>query len=90
VRTVRSARDCFGNEEAHCVVDCDGGGVNLAMGPRPDTLLVRLRDNGIRMHGSCDDEKVVWLRPGSDDKVFRVDKVVLDQCRRLENDELGE
>ena len=64
--------------------------MNLAKGPQPDTLLVRLRANGIRMHGSCDDEKVVWLRPESDDRVFRLDKVTLDQCRRLENDELGE
>ena len=42
------------------------------------------------MRGSYDDEKVVCLLPGSDDKVFRLDKVALDQCRRLENDELGE
>jgi hypothetical protein len=42
-----------------------------------------------RMHG-CDEDEDVWVKPGTDDKVFRVEKVAAEQCRALEKSELGE
>lgn len=74
-----------GESEAHCYVECDGGGVVLEKSG--EGLLLKLLDQGIRIE-DCD-EKDVRLMPGRDDKAFRVDKVDGAQCRALEKATLG-
>ena len=86
-RTLRTSGDCFGFDSARCSVDCDGGGVTLE-NPEADVLLVRLTDYGIRMSGSC--EGGAMLKPGSDDKVFRLAKAADKVCAGLEKRQLGD
>lgn len=87
-RTLRTAGDCFGFESARCSVDCDGGGVTLEKAA-PDGLVVRVAsDYGIRMSGAC--EGGVMLKPGADDKAFRLTKVADRLCAALEKNQLGD
>jgi hypothetical protein len=88
---LRTAGDCLQNEKTGCVVDCDGGGVTLEKAPQADAILLRLMaPDGIRMFGDCDDDHGVMVKPGTDDKVFRVDKTADAACRALETRELGD
>lgn len=85
---LRAGGFCHGEETPSCVVECDGGGVTLErLGAK--SLTLRLMDTGIQMHGNCDDEQAVWVKPGADDKAFRLDKVADAQCKALERSELG-
>jgi len=86
-RLLRTSGDCMGGDVISCVVDCDGGGVTLDAMPPAGSLIVRLNDNGIRMFHDCDEEDGVLVKPGADDKVFRLDKVASDACRALESEE---
>jgi len=89
-KALRTGGYCYGDDVATCVVECDGGGATLKPAAEGGALTVQLMDYGIRMTGDCDDEEGTWLRPGSDDKVFRVDKAAPAACRALEKEELGE
>jgi hypothetical protein len=86
-RLLRTSGDCLGlsADGVSCVVDCDGGGVTLDKMPPAGSLIVRLRDDGIRMFHDCDDEQGVLVKPGADDKVFRLDKAADDACRALDS-----
>jgi hypothetical protein len=48
---------------------------------------LRLTQDGVRID-DCD-EKDVPLKPGSDDKAFRVAKAAEAQCRALEREKFG-
>jgi len=78
--------DCQQGETAGCYVECDGGGFKLEKSG--EGLLLRLMDDGIRID-DCD-EKDVRLKPGADDRAFRVDKVADAQCAALEKAAFGE
>jgi hypothetical protein len=69
-----------------CDVDCDGGGisVNLANG---DTALIAKLDR-IRIWKSTDPDGAAprGLQGGADDKIFRLDRTSLDECRSLVTD----
>jgi len=65
----------------------DGGGLLLDKMPPAGSLIVRLKDEGIRMFHDCDDEQGVLVKPGIDDKVFHLDKTANDACRALEEQE---
>jgi hypothetical protein len=83
-RTLRTAGDCFGGDGISCAVDCDGGSAAIEKVQNVDALMVRLsNERGIRMYGDCDGE-AVWLKPGSDDKAFRLDKSPPEACRALQ------
>jgi hypothetical protein len=75
-----------GEKGAGCYVECDGGGFSLEKSG--EGLLLRLLDEGIRID-DCD-EKDVRLKPGADDKAFRVEKVAEAQCHALEKSALGQ
>ena len=75
-----------GENGSSCYVECDGGGFGLEKSS--DGLLLRLAQDGIRID-DCD-EKDVRLKPGSDDKAFRVEKVAQAQCSALERESFGE
>lgn len=75
-----------GEKGIGCFVECDGGG--FALEKSGEGLLLRLAEDGIRID-DCD-EKDVRLKPGADDKAFRVEKVAEAQCRALEKAAFGE
>lgn len=70
-RLLHTAGDCLAYEGIHCVVDCDGGAVELDKMPPAGSLIVRISDDGIRMFHDCDEEEDVLVTPGQDDKAFR-------------------
>jgi hypothetical protein len=84
-RLLHTSGDCLVDAEISCVVDCDGGGVMLDKMPPAGSLIVRLKDGGIRMFHDCDEEQGVLVKPGTDDKVFRLDKAASEACRALED-----
>lgn len=87
-RALRAAGHCPDGKDALCIRECDGGGVTLEKAADGDALVVRLLDGGIRL-GSCVDRKQTWLKPGADDKVFRLEKVAPGECAALEKAEFG-
>ena len=67
-----------------CGIDCDGG--IFLMRPSGGSLLIE--NQGFVVVGGCgasdeDNENPVVVRPGADDKTFRLDKQPLDQCTAL-------
>jgi hypothetical protein len=83
-RTLRTSGDCFGGEGISCAVDCDGGSAAIEKIQNVDALMVRLSsERGIRMYGDCDGA-AVWLKPGADDKAFRLDRSPPKVCRALQ------
>ena len=76
--TLTTAGNCFGGKGISCSVDCDGGGVTLEANGQ--SLLVRIVEHGIKMEGDCDG-KAVWVKPGADDKVFRVEQAAPEACK---------
>ncbi len=79
-RMLVTSGGCFGGKGISCSVDCDGGGVTLEQSG--ESLLVRIAEHGIKMEGDCDG-KSVWVNPGADDKVFRVEKAAPEACKAL-------
>ena len=86
-RLLHTSGDCLVSDDISCVVDCDGGGLLLDKMPPAGSLIVRLKEDGIRMFHDCDEEVGVLVKPGADDKVFRLDKTANDACRALEDQE---
>jgi hypothetical protein len=87
-RALSASGYCPENSNVLCIRECDGGGVTLEKVDGADALTVRL-DDGILM-GACDERKGTWLRPGTDDKAFRLNKVAPAQCAALEKAEFKE
>jgi len=83
---LRTAGDCSAFDTISCVVDCDGGGLTLDKMPPAASLMVRLNDEGIVMYHDCDgeDKRAVLVKPGTDDKVFRLEKTSDQACRALD------
>lgn len=69
----------------NCGVDCDGGGISVEMTPDSKATLVRLESIRIWQNNRPDDEGLT-LSGGADDKIFRLDRTRLDQCRALITD----
>jgi hypothetical protein len=69
---------------AHCGVDCDGGSIDVAI-KDAKSVLVSI-PNGARIWRAGSNDKDEAKRFGADDKVFRLDKVALDECLRLADD----
>ena len=68
-----------------CGVDCDGGGIGVAM--RDDkSALIRLERIRIWERNKPDDDASNDLVAGADDKIFRVDRVDLHECSELVTD----
>ena len=66
-----------------CGVDCDGGSFNLK--PSGQSLLLELNEYGFVVVGGCgasedDRENEEYVRPGVDDKVFRLDPKPFAAC----------
>jgi len=69
-----------------CGVDCDGGGINIAMNKDDASVLVRLERVRIWQNNKPDDEAGDELTAGKDDAIFRLDRAPLEECRSLVTD----
>jgi hypothetical protein len=88
-KPLRTGGDCAGGSAGIlCVVDCDGGGVNVEKLAGGENLMLRMEQGGIRMHGDCDGEGVM-VGASTDDKVFQMSKAPAQACAALEKQELG-
>jgi hypothetical protein len=70
---------------AHCGVDCDGGSIDVAI-KDAKSVLVSIPDGARIWRAGSNDDKDKAKRFGADDKVFRLDKVALNECLRLADD----
>ena len=72
--------------KVRCGIECDGGGF-YAKGSGPSLLL---ENQGFVVIGGCgasedEAEQADFVKPGADDKVFRLDPLPVAQCRALED-----
>jgi hypothetical protein len=68
-----------------CGVDCDGGGISVELAHADKSTLIRLERIRIWQNNKPDDEGLD-LSGGADDRVFRLDRAKLDECRSLVTD----
>lgn len=69
-----------------CGVDCDGGGINIAMKEDDKAVLVRLARVRIWQNSKPDEDASESLVAGKDDAIFRLDRAPLEECRSLVTD----
>jgi hypothetical protein len=75
-----------GNEIRYgCGVDCDGGGIGIAVSKDDKSAIIRLERIRIWQNSKPDDEGSE-LVAGTDDKVFRLDRVDTRECASLVTD----
>jgi hypothetical protein len=68
-----------------CGVDCEGGGINVAM-KDDKSALIRLERIRIWERNKADQDASNDLVAGADDKIFRVDRSDLHECSELVTD----
>src|SRR5262249_35605416 len=68
-----------------CGVDCDGGGITVELTPDAKSTLVRLDSIRIWRNNKPEDEGLN-LEGGADDRVFRLDRARLEDCKALVHD----
>lgn len=70
-----------------CSVDCDGGGIGVGLTPDNKSAMLRVESVRIWRNNKPDDEaSMTALVGGADDRVFRLDRTSLEQCRSLVHD----
>lgn len=69
-----------------CGVDCEGGGIGVAMSKDDKSALIRLERIRIWERNKADDDASDDLVAGADDKIFRVDRAPLSECVELVTD----
>lgn len=69
-----------------CGVDCDGGGLSVAVSKDDKSAIIRLERVRIWQNNKPDDEAEHELVAGDDDKVFRLDRADNKQCASLVTD----
>jgi hypothetical protein len=69
-----------------CGVDCDGGGIDVAMSKDDKSAIVRVERVRIWQNSKPDEELSDALVGGVDDKVFRLDRVDTSECASLVTD----
>jgi hypothetical protein len=69
-----------------CGVDCDGGGIEVALSRDDKSAIVRLEHVRIWLGNSHDDDKEEELVAGQDDKIFRLDRADITECKSLITD----
>jgi hypothetical protein len=66
-----------------CAVDCDGGGISVNLANADNAVIVRLDRIRIWRGKDPDESAESSLRGGVDDRIFRLDRTSLDECRSL-------
>lgn len=80
------AEDAPGEIRLGCGVDCDGGGIQTALSKDDKSAVVRLERVRIWQNGKPDDDADHSLEAGSDDGIFRLDRVDNRECASLVTD----
>ena len=79
------AENSAGEIRFGCGVDCEGGGIGVAMKDNASAL-IRLERIRIWERNKPDDDASNDLVAGADDKIFRVDRAELHECSELVTD----
>ncbi|MDF0492529.1 hypothetical protein [Bradyrhizobium yuanmingense] len=69
-----------------CGVDCDGGGIGVALSRDDKSAIVRLERVRVWQNNKPDDEAEHSLTAGADDKIFRLDRADNRECASLVTD----
>ena len=69
-----------------CGVDCEGGGINVALSKDDKSAIIRLERIMMWNRNKPDDEAADALLAGADDKIFRVDRADVRECAELVTD----
>ena len=69
-----------------CGVDCEGGGIDVAMSKDDKSAIIRLERIVVWERNKPDDEASDSLTAGTDDKIFRVDRADVNECYELVTD----
>jgi hypothetical protein len=69
-----------------CGVDCDGGGIGVAVSKDDKSAIIRLDRVRIWQNNKPDDEAEESLVAGADDKIFRLDRIDTRECASLVTD----
>jgi hypothetical protein len=81
-----------GSLRIHCSVDCDGGGIEASLADGDKAVLVKLDEirldpaeptNQASIDDDPDHDGHVMLRAGADDRVFRLDRTDIADCKSL-------
>ena len=64
-------------------VDCEGGGINVALSKDDKSAIIRLQRIRIRQNNKPDDEAEDSLVAGAGDKIFRLDRAEMHDCEQL-------
>lgn len=76
-----------GNEvRLGCGVDCEGGGIGIALSKDDKSVIVRLESVRVWLHNKPDDQAERSLVAGSDDGIFRLDRADNGECAALVTD----
>jgi hypothetical protein len=69
-----------------CGVDCEGGGIGVALSKDDKSAIVRLASVRVWLHNKPDDEAERSLVAGRDDGIFRLDRADNSECAALVTD----
>ncbi|OAF10903.1 hypothetical protein [Bradyrhizobium neotropicale] len=69
-----------------CGVDCEGGGIEVALSKDDKSAIVRLVQIRVWQNNKPDDEAEQSLVAGADDKIFRLDRADTGECASLVTD----
>ncbi|MCA1373770.1 MULTISPECIES: hypothetical protein [unclassified Bradyrhizobium] len=69
-----------------CGVDCDGGGIGVALSKDDKSAIVRLERVRVWQNNKPDDDAEHSLTAGADDKIFRLDRADNRECASLVTD----
>jgi hypothetical protein len=80
------AEDAGRDIRLDCGVDCEGGGINVALSKDDKSAVIRLERITIWQRNKKDDEAGDALLAGADDKIFRLDRTDSRDCAALVTD----
>jgi hypothetical protein len=80
------AEDAGNEMRFGCGVDCDGGGIDVALSKDDKSAVIRLERVRIWQNNKPDEEAGDSLVAGADDKIFRLDRTDTRECASLVTD----
>jgi hypothetical protein len=80
------AEDADNEMRFGCGVDCDGGGIGVALSKDDKSAIIRLERVRIWQNNNPDEEAGDSLVAGADDKIFRLDRTDTRECASLVTD----
>jgi len=80
------AEDAGNEMRFGCGVDCDGGGIDVALSKDDKSAVIRLERVRIWQNNKPDEEAGDSLVAGADDKIFRLDRTDTHECASLVTD----